>query len=403
MVKNTFSIKTDLENVVFICNKETGDWLITNNEEKYNLNSNNTFSTQPFTGTCMIALNMGRRCNLNCIYCLVGNLKKKKESLKYNVGKRVIESIAELNKNDKHIVFHGSEPLANIEMIYELIEYAKKLDKEIRFSIQTNGTLFDDNIISYFYQNDVNIGISLDGKEYHQNKNRPYLSGDGSFEKVIKNVEKITKIQNGLSIITVLTKYNISDLEEIVEYYESLNLHSVLFTPANPFDDISFVPPEDVLIQKVIKIFDRYLQLTMEGKETIQIIKFKKILSTFFRQKTTSNCLQCGAGPKHPLLAVDIDGTIYPCDYLWDKKEYSIGNILVDSLSDVINSNKNFRKYRNVDNIVQCDNCNWKRFCGGGCPGSLIAAGRGLENESFYCNYNKELFKYMAKKNTSYS
>ena len=399
MNSNIFSIKTDVDGVSFVCNRDTGKWVISNYfNEEVESSLTRPFSPQPFTGTRMIALNMGRACNFDCIYCLVGDLKSEKDEMTKKVGIKTIDKLAELDPIDRHLVFHGSEPLLNFKLIRELILYTNKVDKEIKFSIQSNGSLLNDCNIAFLVKNKVGIGISIDGKEAHQNRNRPYLGSRNSFKKVIDNLIKINEIQKGVSLITVLTKYNIEDLEEIIRYYEKLNLRSVLFHPANPITDSSFVPPDNILIQEVKNIFNRYLRMIIDGKNTVQIIKFKKILSIFFKPKTTLNCLQCGAGPKHPLLAIDIDGTIYPCDYVWGKKEYSIGNILNDSLYEAMNSNNNFRVSRNVDNIEECNKCNWKHFCGGGCPGSSIASGRNLESKSFYCNYNKELFKYMAQK-----
>ena len=71
----------------------------------------------------------------------------------------------------------------------------------------------------------------------------------------------------------------------------------------------------------------------------------------------------------NPLLAIDIDGSIYPCDYFWKNTDFKIGNIFEMSLDEASESKNNFRNYRNVENIEECGICDWKRFCGRGCPG----------------------------------
>ena len=95
------------------------------------------------------------------------------------------------------LLFLDGEPLLKKDLIYETINYAKKLEKEndIKFlySITTNGTLIDDEFIKVAKQNDFLIGYSLDGKAETQNKNRFTHANEDTFEIVSNNAKKLIK------------------------------------------------------------------------------------------------------------------------------------------------------------------------------------------------------------------
>jgi len=86
-------------------------------------------------------------------------------------------------------------------------------------------------------------------------------------------------------------------------------------------------------------------------------------------QNSSNSCAQCSAGPSNPLLAIDYDGTIYPCDHFWEDSRFSIGNIEEMTLDEASKSLKNFRNNKEFGELENCVTCDWKRVCGGGCPG----------------------------------
>jgi uncharacterized protein len=395
-----FIIKTDFSEVNFIANKETGKWVLANTfDEKVRQKISCAFVKRQFQGFGKIVLNMGRECNFDCIYCLVGDLKNQKFKLTEKVGKKVVEIVSQLDPDERHIVFHGSEPMFSYDLIKELIQYNKEqCGDKVSFSIQSNGSLFNEANLEFLVDNNVGIGISLDGLENHQNYARPYRNSSHSYLDVKKNLLKVKKIQGDISTITVVTKHNVSDLVKIVESYEHLGLKSVLFVPVSPKRDTSLVPDLNELTRNMQNVLERFVEKEINKEKTVKIRNLRDYLRNFFRPKTTSNCLQCGSGYKQPIIAIDYDGSIYPCDYFWGKELYRIGNIFDMPLKSATNSNKNFRVYRDVDNIRECSRCIWKRFCGGGCPGGTEAFKYTIESKSIYCKYNKNMLKYIAKK-----
>jgi uncharacterized protein len=388
-----FYIKT-LKDNYFVCNKETGKWILTStkNISKEALQYLSLpFLKLPYISTKLLVLNITTKCNFKCIYCHIKN--EKEENMDIEIGKIAVDKAMAFDKKIK-IVFHGSEPLMNFPFIEKLVEYGRKRYPDLEFCIQTNGSLLTKEIANFLTNKNIGVGISLDGNEESQNIQRLYKSGQPTYSQVIKNIKKLNQ-ETG--VITVVTKYNVDSLEKIVENYEELEIREVLFSPLVAADENiqEYLPSPKDLLKNMTLVMENYLKKIKEGKQKIKIINTKHLFGNLLSKKLTDTCLKCGTNNVHPLLAIDIDGDIYPCDYFWGKKEWKIGNIVNDSLEGIINSQKNFRVSRNIDKEKECSECDWKRFCGGGCMGELLNLRR---NKSFYCEYYKGLFEWAAQR-----
>jgi uncharacterized protein len=397
--KNILKIKTDSDKKFFL-NKKNGKWVLSENLNKKTLEYllQDLDKNQKFLGTSMVVLNVSNICNLNCIYCHVKEVKDTKTRMSSEVGRKAIDRVFELPEKNRLVVFHGREPSTNFPLIKDLVEYCKEKGK-IEFCVQSNGTLFDKEQLKYFEKEKIGIGISLDGLEKHQSINRPSKNHESSYQKIINNLNEIKKIQKGLSIITVVSKYNVSDLEEITRDLEEKVVSSVSFSPMYPNkDSYSECPDQTELSEKMRGIFNNYLERTIKDENPIRILNLRDVTRIFFRNNFTSNCVKCSGNNIHPLMAIDVNGDIYPCDFFWGRKKYKVGNIFQDSLIESLNSRKNFRITRTTKKIEECSSCDWERFCGAGCPGSSVLEGKGIANKSYYCEYNKNMFEYVAKK-----
>lgn len=181
--------------------------------------------------------------------------------------------------------------------------------------------------------------------------------------------------------------------------YDKMGIDSVSFNPVNNVEGTYLMPSANELNYNIQKVCDLYLSALAEGKETIRVDNLKRYLGILFHPKSTSSCIQCGAGPSNPLLAIDIHGSIYPCDYFWGNKDFKIGNILEMSFDEAASSKKNFRNAREIEDIENCIACDWKRFCSGGCPGSYMDSKKdSTKKSSLNCEYNFSMLNYVAEK-----
>ena len=141
-------------------------------------------------------------CQLRCKYCyLCGKnsvskmtFETAKEGIDYILGHREIYS-----ENDVIWEFIGGEPFLEIELMDQICDYVKTRMFELnhpwfnsyRFSMATNGLLYDDPLVQKFIEKNrehLSIGISVDGTPEKHNLQRVFIDGTGSYDEVIKRV-----------------------------------------------------------------------------------------------------------------------------------------------------------------------------------------------------------------------
>ena len=141
-------------------------------------------------------------CNLNCTYCYEKtydiNHKKISNDSKLFIDKQFdfIKSIINGSYNNKDILITlmGGEPL--LKGNKEIIDYIffKIQSYGYKFNIITNGV-----DLEYFLEDLVgfdvdHIQITLDGSKNIHDSRRLFYNGDGSFDKILVNIEKALDI-----------------------------------------------------------------------------------------------------------------------------------------------------------------------------------------------------------------
>lgn len=91
------------------------------------------------------------------------------------------------------ITFYGGEPLLEFHHLFRecvrfAVDYAASLNKEVRFSITTNGTLLNDEIVDFLVEHDFLVLTSFDGLKEPHDRYRVFPGGTGSFDLVLKNL-----------------------------------------------------------------------------------------------------------------------------------------------------------------------------------------------------------------------
>jgi uncharacterized protein len=92
-----------------------------------------------------------------------------------------------------HILFFGGEPLIASPLIKRAVAYLRDVlqgdPRELRLSICTNGTILNDEILSFLSENDFTVQFSLDGDREVHDRDRRFKTGQrGSFDTVIRNL-----------------------------------------------------------------------------------------------------------------------------------------------------------------------------------------------------------------------
>lgn len=142
------------------------------------------------------------RCNLKCYYCGYGQLydfydARSGSELNREMAFRLIDYMSELWNSSAYtsinkevcISFYGGEPLLNVPLIQEIIDYisSKKLSEvQFYYSMTTNGVLLK-KYSDFLMQHDFHLLISLDGDRLN-NSYRTFKNNRASFDLVYENV-----------------------------------------------------------------------------------------------------------------------------------------------------------------------------------------------------------------------
>lgn len=161
---------------------------------------NNQLEEMLHTKLNRLVLQLTQQCNLRCHYCVYsenyqGTRMHSGQYMSINTLRASIDFLAANSDHceEVHIGFYGGEPLLRFDLIQEVFLYAERIfaNKTVSYSMTTNAVMLSEEIIRSMVAHNVAIQISIDGPEKIHDKNRRNALGEGSFKKVIENLEII--------------------------------------------------------------------------------------------------------------------------------------------------------------------------------------------------------------------
>ena len=140
-----------------------------------------------------LCINIAHDCNLACRYCFAGEGEYKGDRglMPLDIAKKSLDFLVANSGNrvNLEVDFFGVEPLMNWDVVKQLVEYARSIEKEhnknFRFTLTTNGMLIDDDVIDFANKEMHNVVLSLDGrKEVHDHLRVDY-KGRGRYDVIV--------------------------------------------------------------------------------------------------------------------------------------------------------------------------------------------------------------------------
>ena len=146
------------------------------------------------------------QCNFACDYCIQGDhgdYNKNAAKMSTETAGRVAEwaerRLDALRPESFVLTFFGGEPLLNLPVMYYLAErlWASCQARGVRMLINviTNGLLLTPEMVNRLNACGLNgIKITLDGDRDTHNRMRPLRGGQGTFDRIIRNVQEIAHL-----------------------------------------------------------------------------------------------------------------------------------------------------------------------------------------------------------------
>jgi uncharacterized protein len=330
---------------------------------------NSTKGTSYIKALC---LNIAHDCNLKCKYCFAeeGEYKGKRQLMTAEVGKKAIDFVIKHSGPRKNIEidFFGGEPLLVFDTIKEIVEYGrseeKKYGKNIRFTMTTNGTLLNDEIMEYIDKNMGNIVLSIDGRKEVNDSVRVRADGSGIYENIVPKYKKMAEMRGESKQYYVRGTFtrNNTDFYEDVKHMAELGFKEISIEPVVlPEGDELSLREEDLPV--IFKQYDKLYQYMLERHKEGNEFKFYHFnINLQGGPCVYKRIAGCGAG--HEYVAITPEGDVYPCHQFVGNLDFKLGDIFEDKLDEGISMNF---KEAHIYNKPKCKDC-WARFyCSGGC------------------------------------
>lgn len=324
-----------------------------------------------------VCLNIIHGCNLRCKYCFAdeGEYHGHKGVMDIDTAKKAIDYVVKRSgpRRNIEIDLFGGEPTMIMDTIKEIIAYAREHEKEwkknIRFTMTTNATLLNDEMMEFMDKETGNIILSLDGRKEVNDNVRIKVDGSGSYDDILPNIKKmIDKRTEGKMYFVrgTFTRANTDFYEDVKamvnEGFREISIEPVVLENGHPLA----LREEDLptIFDNYDKLYEEMRRRKVEGDE----FKFYH----FNIDLQGGPCVYkrisgCGAGFEY--VAITPQGEVYPCHQFVGKEEYKLGSIWDDTYDAELG--KKFKK-AHIYNKPKCKDC-WARFyCSGGCQANNV-------------------------------
>lgn len=317
-----------------------------------------TGTPSKYPKTLSLWLHVTDQCPMRCTYC---HVEKRDEHMHdpvlNSLADMLVRTAQQKGLTEVTLRLAGGEPVLRLAAIKSWIEVTKARLLEhgchLRIGMLSGLATLPTHVVEFIKQGN-GISVSMDGLDDVQDKARPLVNGEGSFEKVRKNIEKLQLSGVSPYVLIVISDDNVTGLVQFTEWLIDQNLgFRYSFQKGGEFD-------RKRAAGVLRTCYDVIEKAVLNGRYTkFGNHRFADV-STFGAQR-----IACGAGRNTG--SIYLDGGIYMCQMEHGNK-LPIGHVSDTSrdLCEIL-----------VDRVVRknfhapssgCDGCHLRSNCAGGCP-----------------------------------
>ena len=379
-------------------------------------------------GLHVVAKPAGPACNLNCEYCFY--LEKQAlfgKDEKYRMpddvlGAFIMNYITAQPTPVVEFVWQGGEPtLLGVDFFKRVVELQKPFvhQKTVTNSLQTNGTLLDDDWCGFLKEKKFMVGISLDGPKEIHDRYRVDRQGKGTFDKVMRGLRLLQKHQVEYNVLASIARNTATKPLDVYRFLKGEGVEFIQFSPiverkpdacsvrhglrlAGPASLDKQTRQTEVTPWTVfpgeygdflIAIYEEWVRHDV-GK--IFVMNFEWALNAWIGNPSPVcvHAQQCGRS-----VVLEHNGDVYACDHCV-YPEFKLGNIGTDNLLQMVGrlAESGFGITKETALPRWCRECDVLAACRGGCPKHRFA--RTVYDEPglhYLCEGYKKFFLHIRK------
>lgn len=307
-----------------------------------------------------LILNVTENCNFRCSYCLFddefdGFRDHSEQVMSWETAQKAIQEFF-LHSEDTEVLsigFYGGEPLLNMKLIQQCVDYINKSynASRVNFSITTNGSLLRDDMAKFLADENFIIIISLDGPCEIHDFHRRTKKGNPTWSNIIDNLREFLNSypeyqSNGrLKFNAVATDItNVCDCQSFWSHTDlfSDSMGLMISAQKDGLQKENLLSQDTLLSRSLKTVYEEFINnlqtgtfFNEYGKSSmwVQAALFEQTYVMFHKRGRISPHLpakmrflsHCIPGVRRTF--VSIGGDYYPCERVPTCKAQSIGNV----------------------------------------------------------------------------
>ena len=344
-------------------------------------------------------------CNLACDYCYYshcGGQPKDIQRIEPHVLETFIRDYMGLSNGVAAFAWQGGEPLlAGLPFFEQVVSLQARYappGTSIANAVQTNGTLVTEEWARFLKRYNFLVGVSIDGPKSIHDARRVTHAGGGSFDRVMRGVDRLNAHQVEYNVLTVIHPGNVGRVKELLDFYRDHEFRWVQFIPAMAFaaqhveQTGSYEITPEQYGEFLCQAFDEWY-----GEEfpRFSIRTFDSVLSLYMNRDPGFCVLSKTCGQT---LVLEQNGDAYPCDFFMNE-DWKLGNVAQDSIAELLASPA-MRRFATLKPTLptECQICKWKSVCHGGCPRNRVYGDGGEVAPDYFCAAYKRFYSYAEER-----
>lgn len=318
-----------------------------------------------------LTLFVEHQCNLRCTYCYTGD--KFNRRMSSDTMKKAIALALERRPRHLDLSLFGGEPLLRLGFLREIFQHVEAEiarmappEPTLRYILNTNATLIDDEVIELLSGRRVTVFVSVDGPADLHDRRRLDVLGRGSFARVCEGVGRLRRARIPLQIVSVVHEASADRLGDAFRAALDLGPEKITFSPnyADAWSEASYARLERGLAD----VAASWMAELRAGRRVLVDPLHTKILNHVHAGNPCAARCQLAAGE----LTVAPSGRLYPCAQMVGedrRPDFVIGHV-----DTGIDREAAARLQRSKDRVESaCADCDLRSRCQSHCGCKHVA------------------------------
>ena len=328
----------------------------------------------------------GSACNLSCRYCFFLEKERLYPGVRTRMDEEVLRAyisqyIEAQQVPEVTIAWQGGEPtLMGLDFFRRSVEIADECaprGTSVSYTMQTNGTLLDEEWCDFLRDSRFLVGLSLDGPREMHDAYRRDRQGRPTFDKVVKAACLLQERGVDVNILCAVNTANAGHPLEVYRFFrDEMGIEWIQFLPIVERineDGTTLLQQGDTVTDRSVRpdrwgaflqgVFEEWLRCDV-GRVHVNFFE-----AAFASWVGAPAMLCIFDGTCGNAMALEYNGDLYSCDHFVEP-DYLLGNIMQEPLARLAASDRqrSFGEAKRDALPGFCRDCDVLFACRGECP-----------------------------------